>query len=109
MNITVKSRHMDSTDAIKEHVRAKAAKLERLLSEIMSVEVVLAMEADHSWVEVVATAKGRNTFVAKHTEDDMYACVDHCLQKIEQQLRRHKDKVRDRQGPPHSETMSIES
>jgi len=36
----------------------------------------------------------------------MYACIDQCMDKIKEQVRRHKDRVRDRQGPPHSESMT---
>ena len=106
MNIIVNARHMESTTAIRDHIEAKATKLERIYNNLMSVEVTLDREAEHSVVEVVATAKRRNTFVATHKEQDMYACIDHCLHKIEEQIRRHKDKVRDRQGPPHEQTMS---
>ena len=57
-------------------------------------------------MEIVVTATRKNTFVATHRDDDMYAALDQCLHKITEQLRRHKDRVRDRHGPPHEETMT---
>ncbi len=103
MNVTVKSPHMEVTDSIREFVEGKVAKLPKYYDMIQSVDVILDMEADQAVVEIVVSAKRRNTFVATHRAEDLYASVDQCLHKITEQLRRHKDRVRDRQGPPHSE------
>ena len=98
MNIVVKSRHMESTEPLKQYVAAKAEKLTRYYDSLLSAEVILDMEADKPTVEMVIQAKKKMTFVARARGDDMYACIDQCLDKIAQQLRRHKDRVRDRQG-----------
>lgn len=105
MNIVVKARHMDATDALRRYAESKVSKLPRFYDNIRLVEVILDMEADQPTVEIVATAKRRNTFVASHRDEDMYACVDRCFDKIAEQIRRHKDKVRHRQGQPHSVTL----
>jgi len=94
---------MEVTDSIREFVEGKVAKLPKYYDMIQSVDVILDMEADQAVVEIVVSAKRRNTFVATHRAEDLYASVDQCLHKITEQLRRHKDRVRDRQGPPHSE------
>jgi len=94
---------MEVTDSIREFVEGKVAKLPKYYDMIQSVDVILDMEADQAVVEIVVSAKRRNTFVATHRAEDLYASVDQCLHKITEQLRRHKDRVRDRQGPSHSE------
>jgi putative sigma-54 modulation protein len=94
---------MDATDAIKDYVEKKVSKLTKYYDRVQMIEVVLDMEADKPSVEIVASAR-KSTFVASHREDDMYACIDHCLDKITEQLRRHKDRVRDHQGPSRAET-----
>jgi putative sigma-54 modulation protein len=96
---------MDATDALKEYVEGKVAKLSRFYDNVQTIEVTLEMEADKPSVEIVVSAKRKNTFVATHRADDMYACVDQALHKISEQLRRHKDKVRHRQGLTHSERL----
>lgn len=95
---------MAATASMKQYIEAKMAKLPRYYDNVKSAEVILDMEADKPVVEIVVQAKRKMTFVATARDDDMYACLDQCLDKISQQLRRHKDKVRDRQGPPHAET-----
>lgn len=99
MSIVVKARHMDVTDAMRQYVERKASRLTKFYNKIQSIEVILDMEADKPSAEIVATAKKKSTFVASHRDDDMYACIDQCLDKISAQLRRHKDRVRDHQGP----------
>jgi putative sigma-54 modulation protein len=99
VDITVIGRHMEVTDAMRQYVESKAAKLPRFYDNVLTAEVILGMEADKAVVEIVVTANRKNTFVATHRDDVMYAGIDECLRKISEQLRRHKDKVRDRQGP----------
>ena len=107
MKIVVKALHMNVTDAIRTYVETKVSKLPRFYDNVMTIEVVLGVEAEKPVVEIIATAKHKNTFVATHRDDDMYAAIDQCLHKVQEQLRRHKDKVRDRQGPGHGQTMEI--
>ena len=96
MNVIVKTRHMDVTDAIKQYVESKIGKLEKFYDSIQTVEAILDVEADQAVVEIVVTASRKHTFVATHHDGDMYACVDQCLDKITTQIRRHKERVRER-------------
>ena len=98
MNVTVEARHMEVTDAMRRYVESKVAKLPRYYANIQSIEAILDIEADHAVVEIVVSASRKATFVATHRDPDMYAGIDQCLKKISEQLRRHKDKVRDRQA-----------
>ena len=104
MNILVNARHMDVTDAIRDFVEKKVSKLPRFYDNVQQIQVQLSREADHTVAEIIVTAKRRNTFVATHRDADLYASVDQCLHKITEQLRRHKDRVRDRKATPLSET-----
>ena len=95
MNVLVKAPHMPVTEAIRQHVEAKVSKLPRFYDSVRTIEVTLNKEGTQSVVEIVVTASRKNTFVATHHDDDMYAALDQCLHKITEQLRRHKDRVRD--------------
>ncbi len=106
MNILVKAPHVPVTEAVRQHVEGKVSKLPRFYDNVRTIEVTLDKEAGKSVVEIVVSASRKNTFVASHRDDDMYAALDQCLHKITEQLRRHKDRVRDRQGPPHKELMT---
>ena len=105
MNIIVKAPHMDLTEAMRQHVESKVGKLPRYSDGIQTIEVILDTEADKAVVEILVTARRKTTFVATHRDEDMYAGIDQCIRKVTEQIRRHKDKVRDRQGTPLGETM----
>lgn len=98
MNVTINARHMEVTDAIRNYAEEKTQKFPKFFDNIQSVEVILDTEAGQSTVEMVVTATPRSTFVAHHRDEDMYASIDQCVDKISEQLRRHKDKLRDRKG-----------
>ena len=105
MNISVNTRHMDASESVKTHVETKVSKLPHFYDNIQDIEVILDKEADKFVVEIIAHAKMKHTFVARQHDDNIHACVDMCMDKITEQLRRHKDKVRNRQGQSHSEAV----
>jgi len=103
VKMAVEARHMEVTDSMKQYMDSKLTKLPRIYHSIQSVDVILDREAVNWMVEIVVTGPKKHTFVASHRNTDMYACVDQCFSKIEGQLRRFKDKVRNHHGLPHSE------
>jgi putative sigma-54 modulation protein len=105
VNITINARHMEVTEAIKTYVQSKADKLPRYLDSIQSVVVTLDIDADESLVEFIVQARRKHTFVAHHRGENMYASIDACISKITEQLRRHKSRTREHQGPGLPEGM----
>ncbi len=105
VNVSVDARHMDVTAAMREYVETKLAKLPRFFDRIHAIEAILDLEADKAVVEIVVTADKKNTFVATDRQEDLYAAVDGSVDKITQQLRRHKDRVRHRQGEPIAQAL----
>lgn len=103
MNITIEARHMEVTDAIRDYAESKVEKLPKYYDNIQSIEMVIDMDGGQPSVEIIVQASRKSTFVAHHRDADLYAAIDECADKIAQQLRRHKDKVRDRQGAPHAD------
>jgi len=107
VNVNINARHMETTEALREHIESKAAKLPRIYEGVQSVDVTLDIDADMPVVEFVVQGRRKHTFVAKHRDADMYACIDVCISKIAEQLRRHKDRIRDHQGPGHEQTNAL--
>jgi putative sigma-54 modulation protein len=101
LNIIVNARHMSITDAIRDYAREKALKLERYFDRIMDAEVVMDLDGGIPLVEVIVNATHNTRFIGKHRGEDMYGCIDHAMHKVTEQVRRHKDRVRDRKGPSH--------
>ena len=99
MTVTVISRHMEVTPALKAYAEEKAGKLSKYYDLIHEIEVILDAAKDGSRVEMIVHAEHRNTFVAHHEEGDAYACIDGCMHKLERQITEHKKKYRNRKHP----------
>jgi putative sigma-54 modulation protein len=95
MNITISGKHMEITDAIKSYVNEKCSKLPRYFNSTTEVEVVIeGNDGGHQSVEIIARSEHTPTSVAKESGEDIYACFDLALHKLERQLRRKKEKQR---------------
>ena len=104
MVVTVASRHMEVTPALKAFAEQKANKLLKYYDRIQEIEVVLDTgkeqgRKDHTRVEMIVNAEHKNMFIAHHSDGDAYACIDMCIDKLERQLTDHKDKIRNRKHP----------
>ncbi len=94
--VTVSSRHMDVTPALKAHAEQKVAKLVKYYDRIQEIEVIFDAAKDATRVEVIVNAEHKNMFIAHHDVGDAYASLDGCVNKLERQLTEHKEKFRNR-------------
>ncbi|QOJ15276.1 MAG: ribosome-associated translation inhibitor RaiA [Planctomycetia bacterium] len=99
MQVTVSGRHMTVSDAVREYCEKKAERLVRFFDRIQSIEVVLDGQAGRHTAKMIVHAEHHDPFVAQEENADIYAAVDLLLEEIEGQLRRHKEKLRNRKHP----------
>jgi putative sigma-54 modulation protein len=91
MQLTVSGQHIDITDALRDHVHRRMDRIERHNSDLQRVEVTLIVDGDRRRAEANASLRGGNAFV--HAENsDMYAAVDELADKLDRQVRRHREK-----------------
>jgi putative sigma-54 modulation protein len=102
MQITVKGRHMGVTDALRGYCQEKADRLPRFLDRIQSIEVVLDGHEGLHIAELIVHSAGATPFVAKEQHADAFAAIDLVMDKIEEQLRRYKERHRNRKHPPRA-------
>lgn len=100
MQVTVTGRHMGVSESLKAHCREKAERLQRFLDRIQTVEVVLDGKEGVHTAEMIVHSAGATPFVATEQHTDAYAAVDLLVDKIEAQLRRYKERLRNRKHPP---------
>ncbi len=100
MQVTVSGRHMSVSESLKRYCLEKAQKLERFFNRIQAVDVVLDGQAGMHTAEIIVHADGNQPFVASERQEDVYAAIDILIDKMERQLTRHKEKLRNRKHPP---------
>jgi len=100
VEIEISVRHGQISDAAREKIATKLDKLPRLYDRVSAVELTIDLEhRDAPEADLRLSAKQKHDLVATSKAEGMMAAVDEVIDKIEQQLRRHKDKVRDRHRP----------
>jgi putative sigma-54 modulation protein len=74
-------------------------KLPHIFNRVTGVQVIVDLEHQESpHVEVAVTAEHTHEFVATERAPTVLAAVDGVVHKLEQQLRKHKEKVKDRRA-----------
>jgi putative sigma-54 modulation protein len=96
MQVTIASRHMEVTPALKAFAEERAARLGKYYDRIRDVEVVVDSGKDQVRVEMIVSDEHLSKFIAHSAEGDAYACIDACYGKLERQLSEHKKKLRNR-------------
>jgi len=92
---TITGKHIDITEAIREHAEEKTSKLPRYYSSVNQIEVILdGNSGGNISVEVIARGEHSNVFVVTESGEDAYKCIDLAVRKLERQLRRKKTKER---------------
>jgi putative sigma-54 modulation protein len=105
---TITGKHMEITEALKEHAEEKASKLPKFYNSVNQVEVIIdGHDGANVNVEVIARGEHSNVFIVNEAGDDAYKCIDLAMHKLERQLRRKKEKERNNKhigGAEFSET-----
>lgn len=95
MIINVRSRKNDVTPAMREYAEKRLAKFDKMMGGVDDVTVLHNVAKDTHIVEVTIFVDG----IILRSEvmgDDMYACIDMAVEKLERQVRKHKTRLEKR-------------
>lgn len=94
MQINLSGHHVEISEPLREYVTSKLSKLERHFDHVTNAHVVLTVEKQVQKAEASVHVSGGLLF-ADATEQDMYAAIDAMADKLDRQIRRHKEKLTD--------------
>ena len=95
MQIHITARNTRLTAAIRNYVEEKFQKAQRHFSHIIWAQAVLSVEKRSHQAEMVVHAS-RQTFRALAKGVDLYSAIDLASDKIDAQLKKYKDRLKDR-------------
>ena len=99
MQINISARHGHLSAETQDKIRDKLNKLRRLYDRISAIEATVDLEHQESpRVELHLSVERNDNFVAAEDSTTVMAALDGAVHKIEQQLRKHKDRRRDRRS-----------
>jgi putative sigma-54 modulation protein len=98
VQIAISTRHGALEPEQQRYLHDKAEKLLKYFDRLMSIEVAVD-HGKHGWeIEILVSAEHKHDFVAREGGSSPEAAMDLCVHKIEQQLRRYKEKVQHHKG-----------
>ena len=110
MQIKISVRHGSVSEETQAKISAKVEKLGRLFDRLLQIEVTVDLERrDEPEVDIRVSAEHKHDFVASVRATELMAGLDAAIHKIEQQLRKYKQKIQDHhrsEGNRALETLS---
>lgn len=94
MQVNVSARHGSLSGHDQEVIREKSEKVRRLFDRVNAIEVTVDFQhQEEPHVEINVSAEHSNDFIASAKATTVIAALDGAIQKVEQQLRKHKEKL----------------
>lgn len=94
MQLNLSGHHIEVTPALRTYVSDKLEKLERHFDHVTNVHVVLSVEKLRKKAEATLHVSGANLF-ANAEHEDMYAAIDALADKLDRQIKKHKEKIQE--------------
>jgi putative sigma-54 modulation protein len=96
MQLSITFRHMDASDAVKDYAREKVEKIRKYFPDPIKGHVVFSIDRGYNHVaDVQITLHNGIIIKGVETTEDMYSSIDLVMAKIERQVRRYKERIRD--------------
>lgn len=107
MNIMIRGKNIEVTDALRDYVEKRVGKLTRYFDDIQEAQVTLLVERDNHVVEVTIPVNGL-LLRGEESSPDMYASIDLVVEKLEKQIEKYKTRLAKRlRGPSVKELAGL--
>ncbi len=100
MPVNLSGHHVDVTPALRGYVEKKFERILRHSDRVIDVQCTLTVEKLRHQAEATVWLAGTSIHAAA-VDEDMYAAIDRLADKLDEQVRRYKEKVRDPQAARH--------
>ena len=91
MQVNISGHHVEVTPPLRDYIEQKLKRLEGHFDKITNVTVIMKVEKLQQKVEATLQIPGGEV-VANAEHEDMYAAIDDLAEKLDRQLKKHKEK-----------------
>ena len=91
MQVNISGQHVEVTQPLRDYVLEKLARVESHFDKITNVQVIMKVEKLQQKIEATLHIPGKEV-VANAEDTDMYAAIDSLTDKLDRQLKKHKEK-----------------
>jgi putative sigma-54 modulation protein len=93
MKISVTFRNAEGEDWQREYVEERLQKLKKYIDNPVDARVILSVEKFRNTADINLLSNGLN-INSSEEDKDMHLAIDNAIEKIERQLKKHKERVR---------------
>jgi putative sigma-54 modulation protein len=110
VQIEVTTRHGSVSEDVRRRLVQKSEKLLTYFERVTAIRVTVDFASDRvTRVEILVDAEHKHDFVANDEGDEVVSTFDRALQKMEQQIKRYKERIQDhRRDRPMNELVTPE-
>jgi putative sigma-54 modulation protein len=95
VQVAITNRHGHLSPGAQDHIRQKAEKLLTYFERVTAISVTTDVQRDAAIVEILVNAEHKHDFVASESAVNVLTAFDLALHKMEQQIRKYKEKIQD--------------
>ena len=99
-------RNMEATEGLKEHTNGKLKKLTNFLIKPEDIHVICSLDHIDQCAEITVVDNGQH-FVCLEKSSDMYASIDRAVEKLVRQLKKNKEKLKNKKHVTPLRNLSI--
>ncbi|MBE7557920.1 ribosome-associated translation inhibitor RaiA [bacterium] len=108
MQLSITARHNEVSDQLKDYAEKKIYRIRKYFNHILDAQLVLDNEKHESVAELTVHCNGI-TLHAEERNQDFHSCIDLVVDKIERQLKRYHDRLKNHRtrSPEEAENRSF--
>ena len=106
MQTSVTFKNLDPSEHLKAYVGDKLDRFDKFLDNPAEANAVLTVEKFRHIAEI-SIAGDKLNIIGKEETNDMYSAIDMVLDKLEKQIKKSKQKIRERRSPSKNRNRSI--
>ena len=108
MNLNMTGHHLEITPSIRDYVSSKMTRINRHFDHVIDVSMILSVEKLQQKIEANVHLSGKDIF-AESENPDMYAAIDLLVDKLDRQIIKHKEKVKNKHATPALKRIPADS
>ena len=106
MQTSVTFKNLDPSEHLKAYVSDKLDRFDKFLDNPAEANVVLAVEKFRHIAEINLSGD-KLSIIGKEETNDMYSAIDMVLDKLEKQIKKNKQKIRERRSAAKNRNRSL--
>ena len=107
MQFSVTFRRMEATEALKDYAKDRIQRIRKYFPDPIAAHIVMSTERYNHRVDVNLQLHNGLTIAGHESTENMYSSIDLVMAKIERQVRRYKEKLRDHKTREDLEPVAV--